>query len=268
MHRGWGGAASRPRPITGEVTFTLVELLVVITIISILGSMLLPALARARDAARNSKCLNNIKQLMLGMQMYTQDSDGWAARFECGIPGDAFSRVSFPNAVTSYSSLYYVESGYLDVPRRNGWQPELGSIFNCPSVGWDRPNWTHWSDYGPNGVINDMFDLVWIKKPWINTHRLTHPEWTCGWQEAHTKGTSFTHGELCGPYENDWTDPTIYRHRRRLNTAYMDGHAESHEYPIPHRDYRVWRLVPSEEIHEWFWWGRQMPNSMGSLSTH
>jgi len=55
--------------------FTLIELLVVIAIIAILAAILFPVFAKAREKARQSSCLSNIKQLSLGWMMYAQDFD-------------------------------------------------------------------------------------------------------------------------------------------------------------------------------------------------
>jgi prepilin-type N-terminal cleavage/methylation domain-containing protein len=66
------GNAGAAHPVTARA-FTLIELLVVIAIIAILAAFLLPALARAKEQANQTKCRNNLKQLELGMQMYLSD---------------------------------------------------------------------------------------------------------------------------------------------------------------------------------------------------
>lgn len=97
--------------------FTLIELLVVIAIIAILAAILFPVFAKAREKARQTSCISNEKQIMLGMKMYVQDYD----ELFPAQPGDSNSQVILAAGGNPFN--YYDES-----------QPYLKSkqLWLCP----------------------------------------------------------------------------------------------------------------------------------------
>lgn len=70
---------SRPQEIRNPAAFTIIELLVVISIIALLISLLLPALAAAREAAKNMACLSNLRQTGIAQTAYQVDNDSYMA---------------------------------------------------------------------------------------------------------------------------------------------------------------------------------------------
>ena len=93
---------SEHRNNSGGTAFTLIELLVVITIITILAALLLPVLIRAKAGAHRTSCLVNLRQINLGVRLYSDDSSDKAPHPEGTSTNKTLSVIGFKKLLQSY----------------------------------------------------------------------------------------------------------------------------------------------------------------------
>jgi len=193
------------------ICFTLIELLLVISIIVILTAMLFPAIQKAREMGKKTVCMNQLKQSGISSNLYVSDNNGILAMVDNNGTGLPWTLLLYNN-------------GYL----------KNKNIFACPShVPETYDSFHTYQTYGmrdwrvSNSYIFSANNFYFLKFYNVTTPSTFYLHGDSSYDLAYTAHSAFKQSHVMSPVIASTTGGVHLRHGKTANLDFVDGHAKS-----------------------------------------
>ncbi|MBA3685232.1 MAG: type II secretion system protein [Planctomycetes bacterium] len=203
--------------------FTLVELLVVISIIAVLAALLIPAIGLATSASRTTQCGNNQRQLIMGSLAYSEQNGGAVMPCQLRDPGTG-------NQVAWWQEM--IRTTIQDTGALAPAGARKDGIWRCPAARAKTANWLDTATYGKNswsGIANCALAPYEVNYPVIHELTIQKPSEFIFYADSEYDGSGYVRDlhAWAGNWMGNYKYGMDFRHRGKAVLAMYDGHVES-----------------------------------------